>query len=298
MTITKTDTNECATKPNQYECFITIGDWSQDGHNSYDVFRYFASHPIPEQQDAYELTSQKTGLRLAGHDTENPHYICVEYKDNLIGAYHIELLRRHAQIDNSRMGDCGPYGFYPDATQMAEFTLWFISVSLPGFSYERLAKAQTKKWDAVEKYMDHTGWIEAAAEGKIFNGWWSPRLNEQIGYGIYDTGLSSFRGNPPHAKHTFKTDTCVKRLCKTNIDYYGGWARYYEYDVRLDRNRMTGGQPYSWYQPMGTSRPSIPYLDEIYAWLLERNVQSLMVFDRVFFESQSEAAMFKLFWGH
>ena len=177
-----------------YECFITIGDWSEDGHNHYDVFSYQASHPIPEQQKAYLKSVKKTGVAFDHTNANGPYAMCVEWKSNVISPFHIELLRRHAGIDQSKAGDCGPGGFFATPEDMPPLILWFIGVSIPGFQFEDIRQIKVKE-KVVEKgevpYYSPSAWLERS-QGKILNGWWG-KLNHQFGYGCYGPTCSLLR---------------------------------------------------------------------------------------------------------
>src|SRR5574343_816767 len=151
---------------------VTLGDWSLDGHQKYCGFDYQASHTIEEQQNAYHQSVTKTGLFFQPGKSNDPNGICNTYQKNTITGYHIEILRRYAKIDCTEFGDDGPNGFTPSHKKFAQFFLWFIGLSLPGFEHTNLI---TRNF-MTDKKED---------SNKFVNGWWS-NLNITIGYGLWD----------------------------------------------------------------------------------------------------------------
>lgn len=274
-----------------YECYITIGDWSEDGHNRYRVFQYFATHPVIEQQQGYYASVERTGIRFHGHSIGDPHEVCVEYQDGLINAFHIEMLRRYAQIDCSRAGDCGPSGFYPEPDEFAKFVLWFVGITIPGFEYERLKEVNTKSRDS-EGHMSNTQWLTDHGD-QVLNGWWCDKLNHQFGYGVFEN-RSYLRDSPP--RWTFKEESGVKVLHKDNMALYGHYAARYPYDVALPPHHAMD-QAWAWFKPVTREREPHPFYDPIKDWLEARNVNCLLIYGRIFFEDQTEATLFRMFHG-
>ena len=156
---------------------LTIGDWSQDGHNEFEMFVYEVNKPVEEIRQAYKDSCKKTGLQFNHNENytglvEHSNYkytetrICTEYEDDKIREEAIEILKSF-DFDLSKYCN-GDFGF-DDVEQFCELILDFIKLSLPDLTWK---EASFKKSDLKT--------IEP------INGWWNESLNVQFGYGLFD----------------------------------------------------------------------------------------------------------------
>lgn len=51
-------------KNKQYKVLLTIGDWSGDGHERCDEYRYFSNKPIEQVREAHFKIKDATGIDL------------------------------------------------------------------------------------------------------------------------------------------------------------------------------------------------------------------------------------------
>lgn len=149
---------------------ITIGDWSQDGHNQSDEFAYNVNKSIPEMVAAYRASCQLTGLifdcnenhtGIPGLDWQNPEtedrQIFVEYQQNELSDLAQDILAQHQLT------------LAPSPESMAEFMLKFIQLTLPDLTFEEASAKRSELKDLP-----------------VLNGWWSKSCNESWGYGLYE----------------------------------------------------------------------------------------------------------------
>lgn len=178
-----------------HTCYITIGDWSQDGHNLWDVFEYEATHLIPEQRAALLETEERTGIYVTAASgsqmNDNPNLICQNYQKDRITPFHIEMLRRYVDGDNFHVCDCGPNGMHPTPLGMAKFVLGLIEISLPGFQFgePQLRQDLKRSRDSTndQKLALFDKWFDTAVDQRL-NAWWCEGpFNTGFGYGIYDS---------------------------------------------------------------------------------------------------------------
>jgi hypothetical protein len=194
-----------------HEIVITIGDWSEDGHNRYDMFTFESSHTKKELQAAYKKSCIKSGVSFdheynGGH--EDPNAICTTYKSDTITAYQMFMLHKTFGLDISdipeNVKNFSMNGLQPNAKELAHIILWFVGCSLDNFTRTSLVPKKRKQ-DDFEKWAD-----------KTFNGWWG-KLNVQMGYGIYDSTFS-LNINRNHCKPL--SDTKLYILDDKNINGY------------------------------------------------------------------------------
>ena len=169
----------------QIKVKLTIGDWSQDGHNQYDEFVYSSNKTVQEIQQAYKNSCKLTGLSFNhsedytglnltwDHPERNDRQIAVEYESYTISKLAESILLTHG-ID--------VWEGYEDAYDKKEdmapidgeehfitILLDFIKLSLPDLILEESSfkKSELRTMDAI-------------------NGWWNTELNHQFGYGLYE----------------------------------------------------------------------------------------------------------------
>jgi len=257
-------------------CYVTIGDWSEDGHNQWSVFSYESNLSIAEQRAGWEKTEERSGLRLSNKGGgRGPSAICQEYQSNAITPFHIEMLRRYVNGDSFHVCDCGPGGMYPTEERLAKFALDFIAVSAPDFRYSNLQEVKglrssyhNEKCNIFDKWFKN-------AQGSILNGWWLPesgsKFNTGFGYGLY--GSRSYGRSPPDGRTP--TEPTAKLVCYTK-------------DMGIAWNwRLIGDMPYELELP----RLITHSLDSCVYWKSLKEIsphfvgQVVVLYNRVFFEN-------------
>lgn len=158
---------------------ISIGDWSQDGHNQYDQFVFSSNYSVKEMQKAYKNSCQVTGLQF--DDNENytdraenngyrsPYQIWTEYEDCSISEEVAEILMLHGILPQDY--DFETDDKYSDPFEAAKLILDFIKLSLPDLKVKEAAFINSE--------------LEDRNAIKPLNGWWCKDLNVQFGYGLY-----------------------------------------------------------------------------------------------------------------
>jgi len=168
---------------------LSIGDWSQDGHNQYEEFVYESNKSVEEIQEAYKASCALTGLQFNYiQDKENytglnlnwqdsdydDRQIAVEYESSHISKLAEEILKSHG-IDVWEGYDPQVYDFkaekcpIQDEENFIDLWLQFVKLSLPDLKLEEASfkKSELKTLPAI-------------------NGWWNENLNVQFGYGLYE----------------------------------------------------------------------------------------------------------------
>lgn len=157
---------------------ITIGDWSDDGHEKSENFVFISNKTTEELQKAYLASCNKTGYTF---DTNVKLTGGVAPKERLLNAYEDRFLSPEAiddlitfglpnPRDKDEMGaehhmfedeydDLHGQVFFPEGC--FHLVMWFISVSLPDLEYKM------KKSDIEQ-----------------VNGYWG-NLNQSFGYGCF-----------------------------------------------------------------------------------------------------------------
>lgn len=144
---------------------LTIGDWSQDGHNQYDIFVYNVNKNVSEIRQAYKDSCKLTGLQfnnnenytgLSAHDTyDTPYHICTEHESFKPSELAIDILSNFG-ID------------YSEDRSFPQLIMQFIKLSLKDLTWEEA----TYKKSELENIQP-------------INGWCNKELNVGFGYGLY-----------------------------------------------------------------------------------------------------------------
>jgi hypothetical protein len=150
---------------------ITIGDWSEDGHNQSEDFVFEVNKSVIEIQNAYKASCKLTGLifdsnenhtNIKDLDWKHPEFekrqVFVEYEQNTLSDFAKNIISNH--------GLKLPTG---EPENFCYFMFEFIKLSLPDLTFE---EASFKK-----------------SELKLItpiNGWWSKNCNETWGYGLFE----------------------------------------------------------------------------------------------------------------
>jgi len=153
---------------------LTIGDWSGDGHEEYDIYVYQVNYPVDVIQQSYKDSCKLTGIQFNHNDKYvdipgsiwnmgNDRIVCTEYDDYMISNNAKEILRNHNIPDRFYMGD------YIDPEKFSILILEFIKLTLPKLEYKEglYKKSELNNMSAI-------------------NGWWNDTLNVQFGYGLYE----------------------------------------------------------------------------------------------------------------
>lgn len=260
---------------------ITIGDWSQDGHNSYTCYDYTASHPVEEQQTAYYRSVETTGIRFHDGVSDDPNVVCAEYNDDVITGYHLEILRRYAKVDGTEFGDDGPDGFIPSREKFARMILWFIGQSLPGFRCEPL------------RCSDHLygRWARRNTEESVLpphplNGWWNEGLNRQFGYGLFDNIRYSHYGRErPSDRSDRYRDRPFFNLTSQSARFAGRIVCDFDHEVRLTAEQ--DGVLVRWNEEQ---KPLVEFLSNARGRIVRAG-------PRYFFTDERDAVLFKLLFA-
>lgn len=149
---------------------ITIGDWSQDGHNQYEEFVFESNKSVNEIRQAYKNSCKLTGLSFnhnedytglsLGYGTERQ--IATEYEEAELSDLAKEILSTFNVNYSSYEEDSSPDKFL-------QLLVSFIKLSLPDLVLEEAAfkKSELKDIPPV-------------------NGWWNDELNCGFGYGLFE----------------------------------------------------------------------------------------------------------------
>jgi hypothetical protein len=160
---------------------ITIGDWSDDGHEHKENFVFVSNKTTEELQKAYFASCNKTGYTFDTNVNVNGN---ITPKARLLNSYEDNWLSPEVVDDLMTFGLPDPRGeesfleiisgekmyddefddekgqvFFPEGC--FHLVMWFISISLPDLEYE------TKKQNVEQ-----------------VNGYWG-NLNQQFGYGCF-----------------------------------------------------------------------------------------------------------------
>lgn len=79
-----------------YQFWMTIGDWSSDGHGRNENFLISASAPVEQVREAHFRIKEVTGI-----DIEN---ICSKYGEDEVDAETAEILKRMGFLFENRSG--------------------------------------------------------------------------------------------------------------------------------------------------------------------------------------------------
>lgn len=147
---------------------ISIGDWSQDGHNQYVELVYNSNYPVIDMQNAYKASCKKLGIQFNHNENymgikDGDHYgtkrhVCTEYQECEVSRFAVDVLKGAGIAIKKDM----------EAEDFAELILDFIKLSMPeDFEFKEAAFKNSELKDITP-----------------LNGWWNKELNVQFGYGI------------------------------------------------------------------------------------------------------------------
>lgn len=151
-----------------YKVKLTMGDWSRDGHEESDIFRYISNYPVETIRKAYKESCKLTGLTFSLENYTNLdirygswRYIWTEYEDSHMDEEAIDILKEFGLdvVELYHLDDT--YSFEPKSA--SDLMMRFIKLSMPS------------DWDYT---LDKD-------EYEPINGWWNDDLNVQFGYGLY-----------------------------------------------------------------------------------------------------------------
>lgn len=157
---------------------LTLGDWSQDGHNIYEEFLFECNHTISEIRQAYKDSCKRLGVTFnyntdytgLGLNYGDDRMIWTEYEEDTISEIAFNILKDAGCLNDIEYEECkNDYNNETryrilDTKACAMLIMNFISLSMPDdFTYK-----------PVE------------VESEPINGWWNDELNHQFGYGLFD----------------------------------------------------------------------------------------------------------------
>ena len=156
--------------------YLTIGDWSEDGHGSYEKVYFKVNYPVDAIQQAYKDSCRKTGVQFNHNEnytgTEKHRIydqIWTEYDNDAIRPAEGKILREYGVITDEYLTERGlmeedSYIINLSPKDAADIIMRFIALSMPkDFCY-----------------------TEEKIAAQPINGWWNPNLNCQFGYGLYE----------------------------------------------------------------------------------------------------------------
>ncbi len=157
---------------------LTIGDWSNDGHEKSEYFIYSVNKDVTELREAYKNSCKLTGVQFNHSENytglaelDEKMCICVQYEENQPSKKAVDALKAHG-IDVDKYFDDideeeGTGSFNPEG--LAEVIMEFIKLSIPDLQFEEASFKKSK----VNRIPP-------------INGWWIDELNVSFGYGLFD----------------------------------------------------------------------------------------------------------------
>jgi len=152
----------------KYKVKLTLGDWSEDGHEKSIEYIYLSNYPVEKIRQAYKDSCKLTGISF-NHDEDytglaltygSDRQVWTGYEDSGISDTAYAILSKFGIIAEN--DDIDPDFINPG--EGADIIMKFISLSMP------------KDWS----YSSLDNDIES------INGWWNKELNVQFGYGLFD----------------------------------------------------------------------------------------------------------------
>lgn len=151
---------------------LSIGDWSEDGHNEYEQLVYNSNKSVTEIQQAYKDSCKLTGLQfnentnftgLKEHGRGSyatKRHICCDYQEPNVSEFARKILEEH------NINPKEDYSF--DAEGFAELIIDFIKLSLPDLVLDEASYKKSELYNI-----------------DVINGWWNDNLNVGFGYGLF-----------------------------------------------------------------------------------------------------------------
>lgn len=157
---------------------IPIGDWSEDGHNRSKNILVRANKSIEEMREAYKKSCKLVGVQFNDPDAGDGNYADLQQTGHMFDPSLViccdsdQSTLSEEQYNKLKAFDC-PFdalfdGFDPNDLDdsnlgpegFAKLILWFISLSLPEFTYEVINLP-------------------------VLNGYWEKGFNHSFGYGLF-----------------------------------------------------------------------------------------------------------------
>lgn len=145
---------------------LSIGDWSQDGHNVYREYYFKCNKPLDVVQEGYRQSCRDTGFQFHHRNTQQDYSrgfpLFTEYEEwSLPQKVYQEFISVFPKGDDYFYDREEEYVSVEDTGSFAEMLMEFISLSIPGFKYEKVNSSDNN-----------------------INGWWG-NLNHSFGYGLF-----------------------------------------------------------------------------------------------------------------
>lgn len=155
---------------NEFKVKLTLGDWSEDGHERHDNYNYISNYPVNIIRQAYKDSCRKTGLTFndredytgLGLPYESPRKVWVEDMDCEISEEAYNILMSHG-IDAAEYYEDDEMNVI-ETVDAARLVMDFIGLSMP------------KDW-SYKLVEDDFEPINGCSNGE-FDG--------RIGYGLYE----------------------------------------------------------------------------------------------------------------
>lgn len=154
----------------EYKVKLTLGDWSKDGHERSDEFKYISNYPVDKIRQSYKDSCKLTGLTFNYNENytglklsyESWRYIWTEYEDCHINEEAVDILNEFG-IDVVKIYNLDDE-YYFEPTYASDLIMRFIGLSMP------------------------SDWVYSLVKDEYepINGWWNGDLNVQFGYGLYN----------------------------------------------------------------------------------------------------------------
>lgn len=147
--------------------YLTIGDWSGDGHSKYNKVLIKCNKTVDEIRQAYKDSVKLTGIAFDHRTPDARIRLFTKYEDCIISYENIKILKSHGcltdEIINTFEDGVDEYGtlqIVPDDFPRLFFS--FIMLSIPDLIWSKI-------YDDIPS----------------INGFYNKDLNVQFGYGLY-----------------------------------------------------------------------------------------------------------------
>lgn len=132
----------------QYQFFLPIGDWSDDGHGKCEKFLVASNMPIEQVREAHYRIKEVTGI-----DIED---VCSEYQDDLLPAETVRILYDlgFRFSDGEHNGDTKVY-----ADDMVRIWIFLLQKTCPGLTLEVTPEPEMLPFYGFDSKRRHIGTV-------------------------------------------------------------------------------------------------------------------------------------------
>jgi hypothetical protein len=140
---------------------LVIGDWSHDGHEKSDIFRFKTNYTREQIIEAYKVAEERSGVSLTSHSG-----ILTDYEDGTIKGEAIDKLKAlGVSIE--------------ELLKTHDLDDWEGEISVSPDGVARLFLAM------VGAVANDFEWEEDHDRSEFINGFWQKDFNHSMGYGVY-----------------------------------------------------------------------------------------------------------------